>query len=403
MGKSTFFTGQPIFTQLLSLIPSRIVSSAIRATSSDKYYKKFTSYPHLVSMLYACLQKCTSLREVTTGLMACQHKVQHLGLNYVPRRSTLADANQNRAEQFFASVFKKLYSHYFMVSPDSRLGRSLEDRLFLIDSTTISLFSEVMKGMGSRGANGKKKGGAKAHMLVKATEDVPCYVMITEGTKNDRQIFKEINLPKHSIVVFDKGYNSYTQFEKWTQESVTWVTRMSDTAAVEVLCVNEVSENQRKLGVLSDEMVILGRQSNRDTLKMPARRIIYYDAESDRTFSFITNSYIYAPATIAAIYKRRWQIELLFKRLKQNYPLRDFLGDNENAIKIQIWCSLITDLLLKIIKSKTTRKWSYSNIAGMIRLHLMTYLRLTDFLNNPEKALINYHEKNDFQLTLFKT
>jgi IS4 transposase len=240
-------------------------------------------------------------------------------------------------------------------------------------------------------------------MLVKATEDVPCFVMITEGTKNDRQIFKEINLPKHSIVVFDKGYNSYTQFEKWTQESVTWVTRMSDTAAVEVQFVNEVSENQKKLGVLSDEMVILGRQSNRNTLKMPARRIIYYDAESDRTFSFITNSYIYAPATIAAIYKRRWQIELLFKRLKQNYPLRDFLGDNENAIKIQIWCSLITDLLLKIIQSKTTRKWSYSNIAGMIRLHLMTYLRLTDFLNNPEKALINYHEKNEFQLTLFKT
>ena len=403
MGKSTFFTGQPIFAQLLSLIPDQVISTAIKATSSDKYYKKFTSYPHLVSMLYACFQKCTSLREVTTGLMACQHKVQHLGLTYVPRRSTLADANQGRTEDFFAQVFKKLHDHFFNVSPDSRLGRSIEDRLFLIDSTTISLFSEVMKGMGSRGVNGKKKGGVKAHMLVKATEDVPCFVMITEGTRNDKQIFKELSLPRHSIVVFDKGYNSYAQFEKWDQESVTWVTRMSDTASVEVQQVMEVSETQKQQGVLSDEIVVLGRPSNQNTLKITARRITYYDAESGKTFRFITNNLTYKPATIACIYKRRWQIELLFKRLKQNYPLQYFLGDNENAIKIQIWCSLITDLLLKIIKSKTTRNWSYANIAGMVRLHLMTYLKLSDFLNNPEKALVNYEEKNDYQLTLFKT
>jgi hypothetical protein len=403
MGKSRFFTGQPIFAQLLSLVPAHIITSAVNKTSSNRYYKKFTSYTHLVSMLYACLQKCSSLREVTTGLMACQHKISHLGLTYVPKRSTLSDANRDRTEQFFALVYTALYDHYFRFSPDSRMDRSIESRLFLIDSTTISLFSEVMKGMGSKGANGKKKGGAKAHMLVKASEDVPRFVMITEGTTNDKQIMKHVSLPKHSIVVFDKGYNSYTQFEKWTKESVTWVTRISDVAAVEVIEDLEVSERQKQLNVISDQMVTLGRKSNRNTLKISARRITYYDAESKRTFRFITNNTTYSPATIAQIYKRRWQIELLFKRLKQNYPLRDFLGDNENAIKIQIWCSLITDLLLKIIKSRTTRKWSYANIAGMVRLHLMTYLKLTDFLNNPEKALLFYEEKNDFQLDLFKT
>jgi IS4 transposase len=240
-------------------------------------------------------------------------------------------------------------------------------------------------------------------MVVKATEDVPRFVLLTEGTKSDKEIFKSVNLPKDSIVVLDKGYNSYSQFDKWGRESVSWVTRMVETAAAEVQQVRAVSDHQQKLGVCGDEIVVLGRKSNHNTLKITARRTLYRDPESGRTFSFITNNTTYAAATIAAIYKRRWQIELLFKRLKQNYPLRDFLGDNENAIKIQIWCSLITDLLLKIIKSKTTRKWSYSNIAGMVRLHLMTYLKLTAFLNNPEEALLNYREQTNYQLTLFKT
>ena len=403
MGKNNFFTGQPILAQLLSLIPLEVITKAIRKTYSDRYYKKFKSYPHLVSMLYASFQKCTSIREVTTGLMASQHKIKHLGLTYLPKRSTLSDANTKRTEAFFAEVFKELYSYYFKVFPDSRLGKSIESRLFIIDSTTISLFSEVMKGMGDKKANGKKKGGAKAHMLVKASEDVPRFVMITEGTANDKQFLSSVELPKHSIVVFDKGYNKYTQFEQWTKQSIHWVTRISDVAVVEVLEELEVSESQKLQGVISDQMIRMGRQSNRKTVKLEVRRVTYKDPETDREFSFITNNTSYKPATIALIYKRRWQIELLFKRLKQNYPLRDFLGDSDNAIKIQIWCSLITDLLLKIIKSKTTRNWSYANIAGMVRLHLMTYLKLIDFLNNPEKALMDYEEKDDFQLSLFKT
>ena len=120
------------------------------------------------------------------------------------------------------------------------------------------------------------------------------------------------------------------------------------------------------------------------------------------TFKFVTNNTRMKASQIANIYQKRWQIELLFKRLKQAYPLKYFLGDNENAIKIQIWSSLITDLLVKIVKDNVKRKWSYANIASMIRLHLMSYVDLVKFLNNPDKVFVNYQSPEDkYQLNLF--
>ena len=404
MSKNTFFTGQPIFNQLLCLIPRYLIRRSVQETNSDKYYKKFKSYEHLVTMLYTCLHKCTSLREVTTGMMAYQHKLTHLGMSYSPRRSTLAEANNNRSCDFFSSLYFRLYHNYYHFSPDSRLRGSIENRLFLIDSTTISLFSEIMKGAGCKGLNGKKKGGAKAHIVVKANEDVPLFAMITHASKNDRDIFNEIKLPKGAIVVFDKGYNSYKQFEKWNDESVTWITRMREDSSQEYLKSFPLNQHEIEEGILSDDSIILGRISNRKTKKIKVRRILYYDKEKNRTFKFITNNSKYKASVIASIYKKRWQIELLFKRLKQTYPLRYFLGESENAIKTQIWCALISDLLLKIIKDKVRKNWSYANLSGMIRLHLMNYFDLLSFLKNPEKTLLDYKEsKIDLQLKLFNS
>ncbi len=403
MDKNTIFTGQPIFSQLLSLIPDHIILKNVNKHESDRYYKKFKSYDHMVSMLYACFEKCTSLREVTTGLMACHYKLRHLGLKHVPRRSTLSEANEKRDEALFADIYHDLYRHYFRHFPDSRLKGSIENRLFLIDSTTISLFTEVMKGMGTKAVDGRKKGGAKAHLLVKASEDVPCFVMITHATKNDKEIFKNIQLPEGAVVVFDKGYNSYGQFLKWKTQKITWVTRMIDTSTQECLEQKQIDPKESSRGVVADDRIILGRPSNKKTLKIRVRRIKYHDRESRKTFTFITNNNRFKASTVADIYKRRWQIELLFKRLKQSYPLHNFLGESENAIKIQIWASLITDLLIKIISKKVKRRWSFANISGMIRLHLMNYVNIYKFLENPEKTLILYKIREpDLQLTIFK-
>ena len=153
MIKDTFFTGQPVFTQLLQLIPKHIIRDVSRHHQSDRYYKRFRTYEHLVTMLYTSFHGCKSLREVITGMMACTTRINHLGINYIPRRSTLAEATANRPELLFGDLYQKLYTHFY---PDSRLLTKLEKRLFIFDSTTISLFSEVMKGSGQI-PGGKRK------------------------------------------------------------------------------------------------------------------------------------------------------------------------------------------------------------------------------------------------------
>ena len=400
MSKSANFTGQPIFSQLLSLINTAAVHRLAERHGTDKYYKKFKTYNHLVTMLYTIFHKCSSLREVTTGMQVCNQKLNHLGLIYCPRRSTFADANQKRDSSVFEAIYKFLYKKYHASLPDSRSSKGWLSRMYIVDSTTLTLFKEILKNAGNRSVNGKRKGGVKVHTLIKADEDVPVLVKMTAAAASDTPFIKRMKLAKGSIVVFDKGYLNYTQYDLWTKEGVNWVTRMRDSAVFEVVKNKHLSQAQLSKGVLSDQIVIIGHQSHKNVTRTKARRINYYDKKTDKHFTFLTNNMTFSAATIALMYKQRWQIELLFKRIKQNYPLQYFLGDNENAIRLQI-CALIADLLLKVIQQKLKRKWSFSNLCSMLRIHLMTYTKLFEFLENPDRMLINNAPVNNKGSTLF--
>jgi len=401
MDKNTLFTGQPIFSQLLNLIPRFYIERHVRELQSDRYYKCFKSYDHLVTMLFAIFHKCTSIREVTTGMLACQNKLSHLGLKHSPRKSTISEANQNRSSEFFERLYNSLYKLHCKSLPDTQSKNNLISRLYIVDSTTISLFQEILKNAGRTPVNGKRKGGVKAHILINAEEDVPCLVRITAASAHDVPFLKELNLPAGSIVTFDKGYIDYAQYDLFTKRKITWVTRIRKGAVYETINERTMNAIQSGQGVISDHEIIIGHTSHKNITRTRARLIRFYDNEKDRYFDFLTNNFRMSALTIAMIYKRRWQIEVLFKRIKQNYPLRYFLGDNENAIRIQIWCALIADLLIKTIKRRIKRKWSFANLASMIRLHLMTYTQLLLFLENPEKCLLKQVRDHNKEPTLF--
>lgn len=395
MSESTLFTGQPVMSQLLSLIPRSLVLELASEHQADRYCKKFRAYDHMVTMLYNAYGQCDSLRSLISGMQVNQHRLLHLGLLNTPCRSTLSDANSRRPAEFFQGLFHRLHALHFGSLPDSlKRNKRMLDRLFIMDSTTISLFTDAMHGAGDYRRNGRKKGGAKAHVLMRAQEDVPCFVHITEGRVNDKDLLRHAALPSGSIIVLDKGYNSYQHYQHWSDQQVTFITRLNENATVRLEREREISENQKKLGVRADQEVELGRVSNKGTTRLKARLVRFHDAEKERDFTFLTNDLTHAPATIAALYKRRWQIELLFKRLKQGYPLHAFLGESPNAIKIQIWCALIADLLVKVIKDRVertaSRRWAFSNITSIIRQHLGTYVSLDRFLSDPDKALLRY-------------
>jgi Transposase DDE domain/Domain of unknown function (DUF4372) len=399
MSKSKFFTGQPIFAQILSFVPKSDVDRIARETKSDRYCRHFTTHCHLVSILYAVFNNCNSIRELTTGMLAWEQRITHLGMGYFPRRSTLSDANSRRSEEVFGQIYEFVYNKHKHLLPDSRKKKSRN--LYVADSSTITLFQEIMEGAGRQPVNGKRKGGVKVHTLMKSDEDVPCMVRMTASAKHDSSFLKELKLPPGSILVFDKGYNDYKQYQRFSNEKITWVTRVRESAVYEVIEALEVSQWHKSRGITRDTVIVLGHDHHNNNTRVNARLINFKDPRTGNKLSFITNNTQLASTTITSIYKQRWQIETLFKRLKQNYPLKYFLGDSQNAIKIQIWCSLIADLLVKIVKSVAAKKWSFSNLKSIIRIHLMTYIDLYSFLRNPDNALEIKTNKQIHQHLLF--
>jgi hypothetical protein len=391
MNQGSLFTGQPVMSQLLQLVPRWLVEKLAKEHGADHYCKKFFAYDHVVTMLSACFLGCTSLQELISGMQASEHRLLHLGLKNTPRKSTLADANVRRSEAFFGALFHALHRLHYPLSPDSPRGmKGLEGKLHILDSTTISLFSDVMHGTGSYGTNGRKKGGAKAHVVMRARDEGPCFIDLTEGKRHDQYMLPLIVLPGGSVLVFDMGYTNYAQWRTWDKQGIWWVTRMRSGTLVTVLEELFVPHSQQQAGVLSDQRVHLGSK----TRGVMARLVRYKDPKTGREFDFITNNTRWAATTVAHIYKRRWDIELLFRRVKQNFPLRCFLGDSPNAIKVQIWCAFMADLLLNVVRRTVQRKggrsWAFANLAGIVRIHLGTYIDLVAFLLDPYRALLKY-------------
>lgn len=387
MNKSTFFSGQPIFTQLLKFISKDAVYNIAQQHSADRYSKRFNTYEHLVTLLYSIFNNCNSLREVATGMLASEQRLSHLGIRYHPRRSTISDANNRRQADVFGEIYYSLYSKYASFLSDSR-KKSKASNLYIFDSTTISLFQEVLRTSG-KNPSGKRKGGIKVHTLIRSDQDVPCMIRYSAAAANDSQFLKEIHLAPGSVILFDRGYYDFSTLNRFANENVTWITRLRKLFTYKVLKKHAITENDKS--IISDEQIQLGWRSG---IKVIARLVRYKDEVSGEQYEFISNNYRMKASTIASLYKKRWQIEVLFKRMKQNYPLKYFLGDSENAIKIQIWCSLIADFILKIVKKVAAQKWSFSNLASIVRLHLMTYIDLNSFLKSPEKALQKIFSKS---------
>lgn len=332
MSKSKNFSGLPIIKQVLNFIDSNDIYRTAKLHDSDRYVKKFSTYDHLATMIFSVISGCSSLREVTSVMLACEGKINHLGLKDFPKRSTFSDANKRRSSAVFASIYHLLYKKYHRFLSDSRTTEPAVKDLKIVDSSTITLFSDILKGVGRNPLNGKKKGGIKMHTMINATEDVPCLIKFSSAATHDHTFLKDLNLKKGSYVVFDKGYVDYKQYQSWTLEDVYFVTRQKENAkytSIEEFDIPDTTSD----AVLKDEKIeLLDKNGNPFTL----RRVAFWYDKHNKVYEFITNNFELSADKITDIYKNRWQIEIMFKRLKQNFPLKYFLGDNQNAIELSL-------------------------------------------------------------------
>jgi hypothetical protein len=396
MGKITEIklVGQPIFKQIMNLVDKVNIQGLIKKHGSDYYYKSFKTRTHLFTMLFGILSRCDSMTEICEGLRAMGGKLNHLGMDQAPAKSTACDGLRNRSNKFFEDLYFNLVKHYQSFLSDSRTFGLTFKEVLIIDSTTIRLFSDILKGVGRNPkGDGKKKGGMKVHMVIDAVQSVGRFIKMTAAKVNDQKFLKSLEMMSNSMIVFDKAYNYYHQFALWTGQQVYFVTRMKKNA---VYTVKEVKRaHYRKKGqskVLRDEIIELeyhpekedGKQDLKTKLKMRLRKVSYQD-EQNRYYDFLTNNFDIEAEDVAFLYKKRWGIEILFKKMKQNFQLHYFYGENENAIYTQVWCTLIAQLLLTVTQKIAQAKKAFSVVASLVRIHLISMLDVNELLHSTKR------------------
>lgn len=379
MNKSTDYLGQPVLSQLLSLIEKSDIQHTLRSHKANYRYKKLFLWDHLVSMLYGVFTHCTSLREIQYGLEVCQGKLNHLNLSRVPPRSTLSDGNKSRPSKVFGAIYQKLYETYKSLISDSTLKAETARRLYILDSTTISLFKAILKPAGRKRSDGKSKGGMKVNTLLQAETNMPSFINYMAAALHDQQFYNYIKeLPDHSIIVFDKAYINYHQFQLFSQRDIFYVTRQKDNSVYRSIEEFDLPEDEQS--ILKDERIEVTYKYGKEDATLQMRRVAVFSEKYQTAFVFITNNFELSALEIAAIYQNRWQIEVFFKKLKQNFPLTYFYGDNTNAIEIQIWCSFIALLLLQVLHKEQKSKMAFSILAAIVRLHLMNYISISSII-----------------------
>ena len=353
------------------------------------------------------------MREVCLGFEANATRMNHFGLDHMICRSTLSDANRRRSSSFFGRIYRSLFRKYAPVLSDSRTKHETATKIYIMDSTTITLFSEILKGAGRNSENGKKKGGIKAHTIIQEDIDLPIFVDFTAAATSDHELMKRIfSLPEGSFITFDMGYNDYLIWKQLTEKGYKFVTRQKDNARFEIIekrsCpekdiiadqIIELSSNKLVERPMTEEELShrRGRRPKSGILtvreyvkgKYRCRRIVRRSDDGKDTVTFITNVLDQSEMSaeqICETYRRRWAIECLFKKLKQNFPLKYFLGDNVNAIEVQIWVTMIAYLLLRVMQHKAKCKLAFSNIVTLARLTIGNYVNFVTLLNCPKQA-----------------
>lgn len=363
-----------MFSQILKLVPRVEFEHAVRQTGAERHSKGLSSWAQFVAMMFCQLGRAASLREIEGGLRSCEGKLAHLGVQ-APKRSSLSYANQHRPWQLYERIFYDLLQR---LRGNLRVRRKFrfKNKLLSLDSTLIDLSLEMF----DWARYNRMKGAMKLHLVLDHDGYLPSFAVLTDGDVADVKVAREIELAPGTILVEDRGYTDYALYGRWTSQGVYFVTRLRSNAQFEVIDRRPPPQGRR---ILADETIRLTSAKAEERCAYPLRRIEAVREDTGEVLVFLTNNLKLGASTIAAIYKERWQIELLFKALKQNLRLKTFVGTSPNAVKTQIWSALISLLLLRFLQLSSRFGWSLSNLVALLRMNLFTHRDLRVWLDDP--------------------
>lgn len=367
-----------LFSQVLKLIDRDILKDIVRAHESDKHSKGINTWTHLVSMLFMHLAKANSNRDISNGLRSATGNLSHLGVRRAPSKSSMSYINAHRSHE----VFKDLYFALLEKLEPSlqrrrKYARRLKRQIFIMDASVIPLSLGLFDWAKFR----TKKGAIKLHAVLDYDTALPSYAVITEGKVHDSVVAKQTLFPESSVLVMDRAYVDFGWLNDLDSNGVFFVTRLKSNASIEVLASFLTKDKDEH--ILTDEEIALTGFYTSQKYPQSLRIVRVYDEINDKILILLTNNMSWTADTISQLYKARWDVEVFFKHLKQLFKVKTFVGTSPNAVRIQMWTSLIAILLLKYLKSKAKYKWYLSNLVNFLRINLFAKINLWVWLNNP--------------------
>ena len=381
--KRTKNTNTPLIRQILDLVPSWMLVRCTEAYKSDKGCSRYKTLDQFVALTFGQLNKCHTLSDISTGIGVSETFISSLGLKQSPARSTMSDGNKKRDYRVFETLYNRLLAHYGHILSkrhQSHIIKEIEDRsIKLIDSTIISLCLSMFDWAKFRTA----KGGLKIHTSWDDTMMIPDVVNITPAKLHDRYGLEQLVFAKGTIVVEDRAYFDFDLMLQRVRAENVFVTRIKTNTVFKTIKELELP-NGKDQDILKDEIITLsGNKAFKTGIGEVQLRLVHvYKEDENKIIEIITNQLDWTARTIADLYKKRWDIELFFKAIKQNLQIKTFVGTSENAVKSQIYIALITYLLLQlIVRTIAKKKHAFSNFVEKIRICLTFHLTL-DYVCN---------------------
>jgi len=348
-----------IYTQLLKMVSRHEFERLAKSHHEGHKLRKMTRWDQFVAMGLAQLCGRSSLRDIVSNMAAQTSKLYHLGVNIVSR-SSLSRVNEKQPYTLYEALFNQLLRRCQSMAP--KHGFKFKNKLYSLDASTIDLCLSVFPWAKFR----TTKGAVKLHVGLDHDGYLPTFLTITEGKVHDVNVGRALELPKQSIVVFDRGYTDYKWFNSLNSKEIFFVTRLKKNATYDI---KERREVNKKQGLTSDQTITI-KGSKADDCPIKLRRIGYKCPDTGKHYIFLSNNFKLSAKTISDIYKSRWQIEIFFKWIKQNLKIKTFLGTSKNAVLTQIWISMCIYLILSYIKFCNGVKMSLQKILRILQLNI---------------------------------
>ncbi|GAA3619591.1 IS4 family transposase [Flavivirga jejuensis] len=385
--------GKYVFAQILSFLPKRTFDGIVNKYGGNKYIRHFTCWNQLLCMLFGQLTNRESLRDLVVTLEAHHKKSYHLGIGKKVTRSNLAKANQKRDYRIFEEFAYHLIAITKVKFSDQNFDTE-HQKIYAFDSSTIDLCLNVFWWAKFR----KAKGGIKLHTLFDVQTQIPSFVHITPANTHDVKAMDELVYEVGAFYVFDRGYLDFGRLFKITNCEAYFVIRAKMNMKFNRIYSAKVDKTK---GVLCDQTGKLSGFYTSKNYPDKLRRIKYYDSENKRTFVFLTNNIEATAEDIALLYKKRWQIELFFKWMKQHLKIKSFWGISENAVRIQIYTAISTYCLVAIVAQELKINRSTYEILQILGISLLDKTPLNELFKNIDYNNVNELEYKQLSINLF--